>query len=314
MTELDMAVFKGAANYLSLLEAELAVLSPVAVAVSGGVDSMTLAVIAHRVDPHSLMYHAVSPAVPQSATARVKHYAEMEGWNLQLVDAGEMADPDYRANPINRCYYCKTNLYHTLRSATQVIGKQMTIVSGTNSDDLSDYRPGLQAAVEHRVVHPYVNVGIDKQTVRYIAGYLGLADLQDLPAAPCLSSRVTTGIAIDNKLLPVIDEVESQVWRHYGDALGLKTVRCRILTRSISIQLEGSIDFAESNTQLQALRQMAQRIFHRNGYEALQEVAIEPYRKGSAFLMDEKLAGDRRAVGQRLPHNDNLIKSINVEH
>ncbi|MDZ7686460.1 MAG: asparagine synthase-related protein [Gammaproteobacteria bacterium] len=86
---------------LHALQNRLEDMGPVAVAVSGGVDSMTLAWVAHTVNPDSQMFHALSPAVPTQATDRVKQYAEREGWNLHLVDAGEVSDPDYIANPAN---------------------------------------------------------------------------------------------------------------------------------------------------------------------------------------------------------------------
>ena len=95
---------------LEQLTAVLRDIGPVAIAVSGGVDSMTLAVVAHRVNNECQMFHAVSAAVPEQATARVKQYAEQENWQLNLIDAGETSDPAYLANPANRCYFCKTNL------------------------------------------------------------------------------------------------------------------------------------------------------------------------------------------------------------
>ena len=81
---------------------------PYAIAVSGGVDSMTLAVVAGRLNRATEMFHALSPAVPRDATERVQHYAAREGWRLSLVTAGEIDDPEYIANPANRCYFCKT--------------------------------------------------------------------------------------------------------------------------------------------------------------------------------------------------------------
>src|SRR5690348_13518268 len=103
-------------------------LGPVAIAVSGGVDSMTLAWFAHRRAPGQVtQVHALSPAVPEAATARVRAYAEREDWRLQLIDAGEFSDPAYRANPANRCFHCKRNLYGT--ALAQVAGQ---LVSGTN--------------------------------------------------------------------------------------------------------------------------------------------------------------------------------------
>ena len=183
---------------------------------------MTLAVIAHRVlGESSSMVHAISPAVPSDATRRVERYARREGWRLERVDAGELLDARYVANPVNRCYFCKTNLYTAIGS---LAGGGVTIVSGTNTDDLGDFRPGLAAAVEHAVRHPYVECAIDKPTVRAVAARLGLDDLAELPAAPCLSSRVETGIAIEPAVLKAVDVCERLV----RDATGAATVRCRV--------------------------------------------------------------------------------------
>ena len=198
-----------AVGRLASLEAMLERIDRAAVAVSGGVDSMTLAFVAHRVlGDASTMLHAISPAVPADATERVGRYARREGWQLERIDAGELHDARYVANPVNRCYFCKTNLYATIASFA---GDGATILSGTNTDDLGDFRPGLAAAAEHSVRHPYVECGIDKPAVRAIAARLGLDDLAELPAAPCLSSRVETGIAIDPRVLKAIDACERLV-------------------------------------------------------------------------------------------------------
>ena len=268
-------------NDLARLEECLRRLGPVAVAVSGGVDSMTLACVAHRVDPASVMFHAVSPAVPQQATQRVEQYAEREGWNLEIVDAGEMLDPAYLANPANRCYFCKTRLYDTVCHYTR-----LPVVSGTNTDDLGDYRPGLIAAEEHRVFHPYVEAGIDKQSLRAIAERLGLSDLHDLPAAPCLSSRVTTGIAIEPEMLPVIDAVEERLWEYLPGQLPVSGIRCRVRPGKIAIEIE-SVDLVDELAEwAEQTRQIAARLFEENGYgDYTETVTIEPYRRGSAFIV-----------------------------
>ena len=131
---------------------------------------MTLALLAgRRLGAESAMFHAVSPAVPPEATERVRAFAAREGWRLTVLDAGEFADPAYRANPANRCFYCKTNLYGALAARTDA-----TLLSGTNLDDLGDWRPGLKAAEEHGVRHPFVEAGIDKAGVRAIAASAGL--------------------------------------------------------------------------------------------------------------------------------------------
>jgi uncharacterized protein len=201
-----------------------------AIAVSGGVDSMTLAHVAHRLSrTEATMYHAHGPAVPKSAGERVASHAQRNGWKLVTIDAGETADARYRANPIDRCYYCKTNLYARIRSLVDD-----PIASGTNVDDLSDFRPGLRAAKERDVVHPYVEAGIDKATVYAIAARLGLEDLERLPAQPCLSSRVETGIAIDESDLAFIDAVETRL----ADRLGRERVlRCRVTRAGVVIEL-----------------------------------------------------------------------------
>jgi uncharacterized protein len=92
-----------------------------------------------------------------------------------VFDANEFRDADYVANPVNRCYFCKTHLYGAIAVSTSA-----TVLSGTNTDDLGDYRPGLRAAENFNVRHPYVEVGIDKPGVRSIARELGLADVADL--------------------------------------------------------------------------------------------------------------------------------------
>jgi uncharacterized protein len=267
---------------LADLKKVLAGTGPIAVAVSGGVDSMTLAVVAHRSNSQCQMFHALSPAVPDQATERVKRYAEQEGWELHLIDAGEIRDPKYVANPANRCYYCKTNLYDTVCENTTLL-----VVSGTNTDDLGDYRPGLIAAEEHKVRHPYVEAEISKSEIREIARSLGLGDLQDLPAAPCLSSRVTTGIAIDEKLLPIINEAEESLWQRLQLSLPIKGVRCRIRVDEVSIEIDTHQDIDSSSEYAREAQEIVSDLFRKHGYESyLQTISVEPYKRGSAFLID----------------------------
>jgi pyridinium-3,5-biscarboxylic acid mononucleotide sulfurtransferase len=260
----------GSADKGGDLRAILARIGDVAVAVSGGVDSMTLAVVAGRhLGDSAEMVHATSPAVPPEATARVEAYARREGWRLAVIDAGEFVDPDYLANPANRCFFCKTNLYGAIAARTTA-----SIVSGTNVDDLGDWRPGLRAAEQHGVRHPYVEAAIDKATVRALASALGLEDLAELPAAPCLSSRLATGIRVTPERLRLVHAVERLISRE----LAPRTVRCRLFHDGVAIQLDPDglerIEGAPAAPLRRAIEQMA----------GASPVRYEPYRMGSAFL------------------------------
>jgi uncharacterized protein len=262
------------AEVLARLNTVVEGLAPLAVAVSGGVDSMTLSAVAHRLLGHDVrMYHAVSPAVPADATERVQRYAERHGWVLRVLDAGEFNDPMYMANPADRCFFCKTNLYSAI--ARKVDG---TLVSGTNVDDLRDYRPGLRAAERHAVRHPFVEAGIDKVGVRAIARWLGLDDLVDLPAAPCLSSRIETGIAIDADMLRAVYRAE----RLIAQTLCPRTVRCRVRRDAVVVEVDARSLRALDGQQRALLSRHVAANFRQVGVK--RPVKFAHYRMGSAFL------------------------------
>ncbi len=241
-----------------------------AIAVSGGVDSMTLAHVAHRRSVADLhVVHAVSPAVPAAATARVRRHAERHGWALTEIDAGEFADPRYRANPLDRCYFCKVNLYDRIAEVTR-----RPIASGTNRDDLGDFRPGLRAAAERGVVHPFVEAGIAKAEIYAIAQALGLADLAELHAQPCLASRIETGIRVEQDDLALVERIEAEL----AERLPLASaIRCRVTQLGIAVECEPLPDRDERSiltARLTSLVEAAGREF----------AGIRSYRRGSAFL------------------------------
>jgi pyridinium-3,5-biscarboxylic acid mononucleotide sulfurtransferase len=257
------------------LRAILARLPAAAVAVSGGVDSLTLATLAHEVmGGRVTMRHAVSPAVPAEATLRVRGLARARGWVLDVFDAGEFADPRYRANPVNRCFFCKTSLYGAIAARTNAI-----ILSGTNMDDLGDYRPGLEAAKTRGVRHPFVEAGMDKATVRALAAALGLGDIAELPAAPCLSSRVETGIAIEAPVLRMIEEAEILL----RDGLAPRTARCRVRRAGIVVELDPAALAAMDGAIQESLTRLLAALAEKHGVGS-RPVAFAPYKTGSAFL------------------------------
>lgn len=260
---------------LDRLIAVLDDLDDVIIAVSGGVDSMTLAHVAQdRSTVRARMFHAVSPAVPEHATARVRRHAATHGWDLIVSDAGEFDDPDYLRNPVNRCYFCKSNLYARLHAALADAGG--VVCSGTNLDDLGDFRPGLGAAAEQGVRHPFVEAAIDKAGLRTIAADFGLSDIAALPAQPCLASRVETGLPIMAAQLELVDRIE----RHVAASIGPGDIRARVTRSGIRVEVpEASLNAV--GTELQNhLREMAA--------QAGQDWAgVTAYRRGSAFIGKE---------------------------
>lgn len=253
------------------LHAALAQPASLTIALSGGIDSLTLSAAAAKVRGAEgvTLCHAVSAAVPFAATARVKDFAATWGVPLKLVDAGEFADPSYRANPVNRCYFCKSNLYGTLARMGPLVA------AGTNTDDLSDYRPGLQAAAEHGVLHPFVDAQMSKADVRALARELGLGELAELRAAPCLASRIETGLRVEPADLAVIDRVETLLCAELGNI----TLRCRLLRGGWVVELDPRVyeDLSAQNRRLIIARV-------RQATDDGRAVNLRAYSRGSAFV------------------------------
>ena len=258
-------------NAIDSLKQVLSGYECLAVAVSGGIDSTLSAHVARDVLGDGMRaVNAVSPAVRATATARVGRHARQGEWHLDLVEAGKFDDPHYRENPVNRCYFCKRNLYGTIASLTKG-----AIASGTNCDDLGDFRPGLIAAKEREVVHPYVESGLGKRDIYALAHHLGLGDLAALPAQPCLSSRVESGLAIDADDLAFVEQVE----RALHEVLGRDAVlRCRITHHGVVLELGPALE-GESKA-LSATALVAEQC-RRDGRTFLGQRA---YRRGAAFL------------------------------
>jgi uncharacterized protein len=275
----DQISYENAELQLKRLQNVLSEIGLLVVAVSGGIDSTLLAIIsARQSDVDVQMVHAISPAVPELATQRVQRYARTENWRLRISDAGEFRDSRYLNNPVDRCFYCKSNLY---RYITEEF-KDIQVVSGANCSDLTDYRPGLKAATEYGVRHPYVEAGISKSGIREIARFLNLDDLSELPASPCLSSRVETGIRIESTSLNAIDRVETEI----KSTLRTKAVRCRIRREGIVVELDNDALSKIGKEDRQAVRAVVQSSF--SDRKAQVTVEFEEYRMGSAFIRETK--------------------------
>lgn len=266
------------------LEAVLADCRPRIVACSGGIDSLLLATIAHRQDPGSTaVAHTVTPAVPGEGTARVLAHARRESWQIQLVRSREFDDERYLSNPTDRCYHCKTNLYDAVgelrRSGTASSGA--IILSGANLDDLGEYRPGLRAAAERGVRHPFVEAGMDKAAIRRVAAALGLAEA-DLPASPCLASRLYTGTRVTAARLRSIEVGEAVV-----RAAGPRVVRCRLRGSDVLVEVP---DADRAHVTDDVLDDVATAM--RTAEPEIVSVALDdrPYRPGRAVLQVNRRA------------------------
>ena len=230
---------------IELIKGEISGFPKVAIALSGGIDSITLTRIAGLLSNDSLeVFHAISPAVPPEATERVRALSAKYGWNLIEIFSGEFSDERYLTNPINRCFYCKQSLYTAISAISKKTSAQ--IFSGTNADDLLEYRPGLEAASNLDVIHPFAKWGVNKIMIRSIALELGLGELANLPASPCLSSRIETGIPIQVSTLQLVHRVENLI----RQSIKASVVRCRIRTKSVSVELDDdSLNFLLADDQ-----------------------------------------------------------------
>jgi len=211
----------------------------VMVAYSGGVDSTLLAVLAHQVlGGRALAVTAVSPALAARELDEAKALAQQFGFDHKIIHTNEMEREGYVANSAQRCYFCKTELYTHLFRLAEEQGFAW-VANGTNTDDLGDYRPGLQAASEHQVRSPMVEAGLSKDLVRQSAQYLGIP-IWDKPAQPCLSSRIPYGTPVSLEILSKIERAED-----FLRCLGIREVRARHHDRVCRIEVaEAEMDLA----------------------------------------------------------------------
>src|SRR5213592_4029037 len=199
---------------------------------SGGVDSALLAVVLRQELGRDRVLAAVgrSPSYPEAQWAAARSLAERFDLPLLELETHELDDPDYVANPTNRCFFCKTELWRRLVPAARARGLAV-VCDGTNADDLREHRPGYAAGQAAGVRSPLAEAGLTKADVRHAARELGLP-VWDAPAAPCLSSRVAYGIPITSERLAQVERAEAYLRqlgvtgdlrvRHHGDRGGAR--------------------------------------------------------------------------------------------
>jgi uncharacterized protein len=189
-------------------------LESVIVAYSGGVDSSYVAYVANEeLGARAVCITGQSASLPAYQRAEIDRVVEKFGFQHELIDTEELENPAYQANDSNRCYFCKDELYIKLESVARTRGIK-SIVDGSTVDDLSDFRPGRQAAAQHAVRSPLIEVGLSKSEVRELSRKATLPTW-DKPASPCLSSRIAYGTTVTIERLSKVDRGE-EILREFG--------------------------------------------------------------------------------------------------
>lgn len=241
------------------------------VAFSGGVDSTLVLKAAHDVlKDRAAAVLAVSESLPASERREAEDLASRIGATLHIVHTQEMSDPRYRANPDNRCYFCKTELFTRLEREARTLGFS-ALAYGANRDDLGDYRPGMQAAGEFGVTAPLIEAGLGKAEIRLLARHLGLPNW-DKPARACLSSRIPHGVEVTPERLALVERAEEALY-----ALGFRQVRVRWHEEVARIEISPDEMFHLADGDLR--RRMALAV-KEAGFRHV-TVDLEGYRQGS---------------------------------
>ncbi len=216
---------------LKILRAQIKKCDSAVIGFSGGVDSTLLTQIAfEELGDRVLAVIGSSATLPQKEQAEAVALAQKIGVNYRVIPTAETDDLKFKSNPVDRCYYCKTELFCKLQEIAHN-GSYACVFDGTNHDDLSDFRPGLRANAEQHVVSPLKNAGFSKDDIRAVAKFIGLPNW-DKPATPCLSSRFPYGRPIEKKSLLQVEQAEA-----FLHELGFHECRVRHFDKTAKIEV-----------------------------------------------------------------------------
>lgn len=204
--------------------------APLLIAYSGGVDSACLLAFAHRTLGNRVLgVIADSPSLPRQGLEDALALAKQIGAPVEVVHTGEMDNPDYASNPLNRCYFCKAELFECMDQLAKT-RHFSAIAYGENADDPAHLRPGSQAAKEFSVLAPLRQAGLTKAEVRQLSRELGLPTA-DAPSSPCLSSRIPHGTRVTAEALAMVERAEALV-----RGFGFRVLRVRHLVEASGLR------------------------------------------------------------------------------
>lgn len=253
------------------------------IAFSGGVDSAVVARAASEsLGDNALAVTGTGPAVAQSELKTAIEVARQISIRHEIVETRESELTAYRVNDLRRCYHCKTELYGTLVRIAKD-RKIEVVVSGTNADDLGDYRPGLQAASENAIQHPLAELGFTKAIVRELAQHWGLS-VADKPASPCLASRIAYGVEVTPERLKRVELAEAWLAER-----GLREFRVRVhqdeLARLEITYADLALFFKDEE-----FRQAVAHQLRKLGFSRV-TVDLEGFCSGSLYQLKKTIAG-----------------------
>lgn len=260
---------KTANDKLLVLKNNLQMMSKVAVAFSGGVDSTLLLTVAHMVlGNNAIAITALSNVIPVREQEEAKVFCQQRNISQKFFDYNEMQVPGFSENNADRCYHCKKALITGIKRLAEVEGCY-TLVEGSNVDDLHDYRPGLRALRELQVTSPLQDAGLNKVEIRYLAYELGLKEWNK-PSYACLASRFAYGEAITHSKLKMVEAAEQMLYD-----LGLRQFRVRVHQNLARIEvMETDMNIIVSN------KAMLVNCFKKLGFTYI-ALDLAGYRSGS---------------------------------